>query len=76
MHIRLGDLVKCRTIRDSSVGIVVKEHMPNQGLDSAHVRHIQSSYPHVYYVYFSDVGRVDGPYQASDITVQQSVGSC
>ena len=72
MHIRIGDLVRCRG-KEKRVGIVVDKKPPNEALfKSMHVRHMLDSYSQVYYVYFSEEGRT-GPYHESDLTLQQSL---
>jgi len=69
--INLGDLVKCRDL-GQKVGLVVDKKISNEGLaNSYHTRHVLSTYPYVYYVYFSGIGK-SGPYHESDLSLQQS----
>ena len=71
MHIEIGDLVRCRG-HGQKVGLVVDRNYSNGGLgNSMHVRHMINSYPMVYYVFFSDVGKV-GPIHETDLALQQS----
>lgn len=71
MHIEVGDLVRCRS-RGQKVGLVVDRKISNDGLSkSMHVRHLLSSYPLLYYVFFSDEGKA-GPFYATDLTLQRS----
>lgn len=66
MNISIGDLVKYKK-SEKGIGIVVDKRLSNQGLlTSEHVRHILDVYPHVYYVYFSDVGRL-GPFNEVEL---------
>lgn len=70
MYFCIGDLVQNK--EDLSLGIVVKRSSPVQGLEkSKHTQHILSSYAPVYYVYTVD-GVCDGPYQKSELVLQQS----
>ena len=70
MHIDIGDLVRWKD--GTKVGIVIEKKMPNEGLvTSMHVRHLIDTYPKVYYVYFSEEGRV-GPIHETDLRLQQS----
>lgn len=73
MHIKIGDLVKCRDI-NQQIGIVIDKRISNEGLvSSMHVRHmINNCYPQVYYVYFSD-GEKAGPFHEADLFLQQSL---
>lgn len=74
MHVKIGDLVKCRG-HGHKVGLVVDQKYSNGGLDnSMHVRHMINSYPLVYYVFFSDEGKV-GPIHETDVALQQSASS-
>jgi len=70
MHFCVGDLVQNK--EDLTLGIVVKKSSPIQGLEcSKHTQHILSSYAPVYYVYSVD-GICDGPYQKSELLLQQT----
>lgn len=72
MHIRIGDLVKCRG-HGQKIGIVVDRKHSNSGLaNSMHVRHMINVLPQVYYVFFSEEGKV-GPIYETDLTLQQSI---
>ncbi len=55
-----GDLVRFRSKKPESCGIVVDVHKTNSG-ESAHVRNVSNSYSHVYYILVNDSG-IDGPY--------------
>jgi hypothetical protein len=71
MHISIGDLVISK-IHRKKLGIVVDKKVSNEGLiSSMHVRHMINIYPQVFYVYFSDEGRV-GPIHQTDLTLQQT----
>jgi hypothetical protein len=71
MHIGIGDLVISR-IHRKKIGIVVDKKDSNAGLSSSmHVRHMINIYPQVFYVYFSDEGRV-GPIYQTDLSLQQT----
>jgi hypothetical protein len=71
MHISIGDLVLSRN-HGKKIGIVVDKRISNEGLTSSmHVRHMINSYPQVFYVYFSEEGRV-GPLHETDLFLQQS----
>ena len=77
MHIDVGDLVTVRKNSqndaiNSCLGIVIKKINPIQGLDkSLHVQHILNSYSPVFYV-CSMTGNFVGPYQKSDLRLQQA----
>lgn len=71
MHIRIGDLVVSK-IHRKKMGIVVDKRIANEGLTSSrHVSHMINIYPQVFYVYFSDEGRV-GPIHQTDLSLQQT----
>lgn len=63
------------------MGVVVESRPPVQGLASVHMRHVLSSYPQVYYVYFSG-GERSGPYHVTELRLKQacqtasSIDSC
>ena len=70
INICVGDLVESR--RDGKVGVVVDAVPPNQGMTSMHMRHVLTSYHDVYYVFFSDEGKV-GPFHVTELALKQAV---
>ena len=78
MHFCVGDLVSIKKNKSEGpvigLGIVVKKANPVQGLESSkHTQHILSSYSPVYYIY-SINSSYNGPFQQSDLMLQQSYG--
>jgi hypothetical protein len=77
MCIKIGDLVKKKTIADSEVGLVVDVKMPHEGLTvSEHMKHMLTSYQKVVYVLFPREEKAE-QLRESDLVVQlrHSIGS-
>jgi len=74
--INVGDLVRCRKDTVSRIGLVVDKKISNEGVNvSMHTKHLLSTYPKVYYVFFSGTGK-SGPYHETDLILQQSITPC
>lgn len=74
MSIDIGDLVTIRKNKSelNSLGIVIKKHNTNRGLEkSKHVNHIINYLPQIFYVYSYD-SVSQGPYLRSDLFLHQS----
>lgn len=70
--ISVGDLVQCRNMGEK-VGVVVDKKLPNENLTmSVHTKHLLNVYDYLYYVYFSELGKL-GPYHVGEITLKQTL---
>jgi hypothetical protein len=66
MRLEVGDMVQSRS--HGKVGVVIRSRPSNGNLtDSLHAHHLVSSYPQVYYVFFSEDEPEAGPFYSDDL---------